>query len=153
MTVVRFPRPPDQAAVADATRRHHRLLDDVDQAFDAERQAGAPVHDMLVRLPKILEATAEAARILRRYVDAADETVRATAAAAAPPAVRAAADHDDPHARTLLDAEKAAADVTGPTRNMRKICRDALVAIQTHGAALADMRLPPAHPPAPPPDF
>lgn len=153
MAVVRFPHPPDPGAVANASRAHRRLLHDVDVAFDAEREAGAPVPDLLVRLPHILKDSAEAVRMLRRYVEAADDTVRAAAAAAAPPAIRAAADYQDPYACALLDCERAAADIAEPTRSMRTIARKALAAIQKHSAALADMRLPPVHPPVPPPNF
>ena len=153
MAVVRFPHPPDPGAVANASRVHRRLLDDVDAAFDAEREAGAPVPDLLLRLPDLLKDSAEAVRMLRRYIDAADDTVRAAAAASAPPAVRAAADYEDPYARALLDCERMAAGIAEPTRTMRTIARRALAAIQKHSAALADTRLPPTHPPVPPPNF
>ena len=154
MAVVRFPHPPDPGAVANA--RAACTAGCSTTSTPPSTPSAKPARrspDLLVRLPHILKDSAEAVRMLRRYVEAADDTVRAAAAAAAPPAIRAAADYEDPYACALLDCERIAVDIAEPTRSMRTIARKALAAIQKHSAALADMRLPPAHPPVPPPNF
>ena len=153
MAVVRFPHPPDPGAVAAAEQAHRRRLADVETTLAALRDAAEPVHGMLKRLPRILEAQTEAVEVLVRYIAAVDDAERAAAAADVPPAIRAAADHDNPGAEALVRLARATADVAEPQRNARTIVRDALAAIVAHAAAVAATPVPPLRPAPPPPNF
>ena len=153
MGVVRFPHPPDPGAVAAAEKAHRRRLADVETALAAVRDASEPVHGMLKRLPRILQAQTEAVEVLVRYIAAVDDAERAAAAADVPPAIRAAADHDNASAQALVRLGRATADVAEPQRNARTIAREALAAIIAHANAVAATPVPPLHPAPPPPNF